>query len=536
MSQSQPVLRAYLAFTAFASGALVMLIEVLGSRVVGPFFGVSLFVWTSLIAVTLLALALGYAAGGWLSDRGRSADQLYLLLMAGGVLTLLIPLLRGPVLEACAPLGLRVGALAATTALFGPPLFVLGCVTPYLVRLAAADMGRLGRTVGGLYALSTAGSVAGTVVTGFVLVTWLGADDIFRLAGALLLGLGAVYFLLLRRRAVALAALLLPLVIVPPEAPEALTMADGTQVIEVASVPSYYGHVKVVDYRYGEAHTREMIIDGLVQGGIDMASGLSVYEYAYLLQFLPVALHPEGRSCLVVGIGAGIVPRWYEGRGVRTDAVDIDPVVVRLAREHFGFAVEGEVHIADARAFVAAGDTRYDYVIVDVFNGDVTPAHLLSVEALRDIKRRLSDSGILAANMVADTGDDSAGLQAIVHTVRTVFDQVEVVPSFEPGAGDGAGNVVLLAYDGAAREPDFSALEDRRVHPLARRGVAGGIHRRVTPPAAESGILLTDDYNPIDVLDADLRENVRRRILETTHWRLLLGATRGSRPALAASG
>src|SRR5512134_3066126 len=96
----------YLSISAVVCGALVMVIEILGSRVIGPFFGVSLFVWTSLITVTLVALAAGYAAGGVLSDRRGTPDTLYAIVLAAGLLVLLVPFIRAPVLRACVPLGL----------------------------------------------------------------------------------------------------------------------------------------------------------------------------------------------------------------------------------------------------------------------------------------------------------------------------------------------------------------------------------------------------------------------------------------------
>jgi len=171
-------LLAYLLFTAVLSGALVMVIQVLGSRVVGPFFGVSLFVWTSLITVTLLALAIGYAVGGLLADRFQRPEYLFGIILFAGLLVLLIPILKGPILKACLPLGLRTGAFASTLILFGPVLLLLGCVSPYLVKLATNGLKNLGRTVGGLYALSTIGSTVGTVLTGFVLIAYFSVDQI----------------------------------------------------------------------------------------------------------------------------------------------------------------------------------------------------------------------------------------------------------------------------------------------------------------------------------------------------------------------
>ena len=190
----------YLIMTAMLCGALVMVIEVLGSRVIGPFFGVSLFVWTSLITVTLVALAAGYAAGGVLADKKADPDYLYAIILAAGLLVLAVPWSKAVVLKATLPLGLRLGALASALLLFGPSLFLLGCVSPYIVRLAAREMTSIGRTVGLFYALSTVGSFFGTLLTGFVLIAWLGVSRIFHVTGLLLIALAVVYFIIVKRR------------------------------------------------------------------------------------------------------------------------------------------------------------------------------------------------------------------------------------------------------------------------------------------------------------------------------------------------
>ena len=172
-TQSPRFFITYLKITALISGALVMVIEVLGSRVIGPFFGVSLHVWTSLIAVTLIALSLGYALGGIYADRKNNADTLFLIILLSGVSVLVIPLVKGTILTITMPLGLRGGAFTSALILFGPSLFLLGCVSPYLIKITAKELHSIGRTVGGFYALSTFGSVLGTFVTGFFLIVFL---------------------------------------------------------------------------------------------------------------------------------------------------------------------------------------------------------------------------------------------------------------------------------------------------------------------------------------------------------------------------
>jgi len=518
----------FLVLTAALCGAAVLTLEVMGSRVIGPFFGVSLFVWTSLIAVTLTALAAGYAVGGWLADRHASGDRLYALIGLAGVMTLAIPLLRAPVLDASFALGLRAGSLAASLVLFGPVLMVLGAVTPFVVRLAAHDLAVIGRTVGVLYAVSTLGSVLGAVLTGYVLIAWVGVAGIFRLTAGVLIALAALWLVLRGRRWSALAVLLLPALAPAPPPPAAVVMPDGTQVLEVASEESHYGHVKVVEYRHGPLATREMVIDGLVQGGVGLASGLPVYEYAYFMQHLPRALAPAGRRCLVVGLGAGILPVWYEGQGVRTDVVEIDPVVVDMARRHFGFRVSGEVHVADARQFMLSTQERYDYLLLDVFNGDTTPGYLLSREALALARNRLRDGGVLAVNLVGSLRTRTFVTASVVKTLQSRFRQVEVHPAFDPAGGDGTGNLVLLAYDGPPRSMRGYPLARVPVHPLAARTVRARLGARFRFPEGTPGIELSDDFNPADVRDAWLRERVRRQILDSTHRALLLGAAPGA--------
>lgn len=514
----------FLLFTATTSGALVMVVEVLGSRVIGPFYGVSLFVWTSLITVALVALAAGYGLGGVLSDRWSGTrlgtDGLYLALAFAGVSALLIPAIKGPILAACQPLGLRAGALVSSTLLFGPTLLLLGCVSPWVVRLAARDVGNLGRLVGFFYALSTLGSFAGTVATGFVLIGIMGVSRIFTLVGGLLIGLAVVYFVGFRGRYVAVLALALPLIPLTADAPTSVVRASGTRAELVHSAETFYGSIGVIEYSLGVNHTRELAIDGLVQGGIDVKTGASVYAYSYLLGVLPRAAQPAGTDALVIGLGAGLVPNWLAANGVRSDVVDIDPEVARIAQEWFGYRPTGDIVLQDARAFLNRTDRSYDYIVLDVFNGDTTPGHLLSLEALQLVERRLRPQGVLAANLIGCPDDSERSMtSSVVRTLREVFDTVVLYPVFAADASPACGNLTLLAYDGAER---VMTPRVGLVHPLARAGVMGALGRGVVPGEDPDAIVLTDDYNPIDLYELGLKEWVRGGIQAETDWQFLL--------------
>ncbi|MEO8331797.1 MAG: fused MFS/spermidine synthase [Gallionella sp.] len=513
---------AYLIVTAAICGALVMVVEVLGSRVIGPFFGVSLFVWTSLITVTMVALAAGYAIGGHWSDRRSSPDWLYGIIMVSGILEILIPALKGPILQMSLPLGLRWGSLTSAFLLFGPSLFLLGCVSPYVVKIAARELHNIGRTVGSFYAISTVGSVIGTLLTGFVLIAYLGVNQIFLLTGSLLIALGVVYFVFFRRKWAALIAAIFPFLLLPHETHVIKVMPDGTKVERIANRDSFYGNLKVVDYSYQATHNRELLIDGLVQGGIDMNNGQSVYEYAYLLQFLPYALNPDGKNCLVIGLGAGLVPVWYKAHGVNTEVVDIDPAVIEIAHNYFGFDPAIPVHVEDARYFLINTRQRYDFMVLDVFNGDTTPGHLLSVEAMHLAKQRLSPNGVLAINLVGSLKHHTLMTASVIKTLQSVFDQVAIYPAFDVSAGEGTGNIEIVAYDGAQRALQLDRIANLAIHPGSESNVRHSLQQPFALAPQSDAMILSDNYNPLDFYDLWLKEQVRKIILDTTDFDILL--------------
>lgn len=513
----------YLIFTAMLCGAAVMVVEILGSRVIGPFFGVSLFVWTALITVALISLAIGYAAGGLISDRKGTPDYLYGIILLAGLLIILIPVFKGAVLKAFLPLGLRTGALLSCAVLFGPSFFALGCVSPYIVKIAAKEMKNIGRTVGIFYAISTAGSVLGTVFTGFFLIAYFSVNKVFWFVGIALICLSLTYLLIFRRRLYFMILLIIiPFFLYQEDGPVSRTMPGGTQATRLLSRDSFYGNIKVIDYLYGPVHTRELAIDGLVQGGIDVANKMPIYNYFYFLEFIPYILNPAGKDCLVIGLGAGIIPMWYENLGIRTDIVDIDPNVIEIARDYFGFRSDRGVIISDAKRYLINSGKKYDYIILDVFNGDTTPGYLLSIEAFRLIKERLTEKGILAINLIGSLREESFMTASVVKTLGEAFETVEIYPAFSVKYSEGSGNLAIVAYNSRPIPLNPEIVKDFPVHPFVSISVGQLLGTRFSFPSNTDAIILSDDYNPIDFYDRWLKEKLRKDILETTDADILM--------------
>jgi len=516
----------YLIVTAFISGAIVMVVELLGSRIIGPPFGVSLFVWTSLITVTLVSLAAGYWLGGRLADAITSPTALYAIVLAAGVTLLFIPLAKNFVIDHSIPLGLRAGSLVSSTVLFAPTLLLLGMVTPYIVKLyMSSDLGRVGKTVGWLYAVSTCGSFIGTVATGFILIPSLGVNSIIYCSSISLIALAAGYRLFFRRRAyvAALAAVPLALLLMPADLPS-VTRPDGTMVSLVMKDESRYGQIKVVDYSYGDQRVREFLMDNIIQGVIDVSAGLPLTEYTYNITRLSRAYNAGASRALVIGLGAGIVPEVLTKHyGMETDVVEIDPEVVETAARYFNYEPEViATHIMDGRYFLKTSTAKYDVVVLDAFSGDITPSHLISREAFRLIASRLNDGGVLLINFLGGNSEEDMVVPgSLSRTLKSVFDTVDVyVPVAFYRPEQTSVNYLFAAYKGDRRQPVPADPSPEPVHPSVAGRLATLLDRRIT--IDDGPLLFTDDYNPVDFYDMTVRERIRSSVIRSTDREILL--------------
>lgn len=506
----------YLVFTAFMSGAAIMVLELIGSRVIGPPFGVSLFVWTSLITVTLVSLALGYWIGGRVADRRNSHAALFSIIFIAGVFVLLIPLGKTFVIEQSLSLGLRAGSLVSSTVLFGPPLFFLGMVTPFTVKLyMAAGHSEVGKTVGWLYAVSTCGSFLGTVLTGFVLIPNLGVNNIIYLSSMVLLSLTAAYWALFRGKAYFAAIALLPavLLLLPKDLPS-VTRPDGTRVDLLMNADSAYGQIKVVDYSYGDSHLREFLLENMIQGAIDVNSGLSVSKYTYYIEQLARAYKGDAQRALVIGLGSGIIPGRFNNYGIKTDSVEINKAVVETASRFFSYdTAKNPTYVEDGRYFLKSSAEPYDIIVLDAFSGDTPPSHLVSLESFELMKKRLSTGGVLLINFVGGNHEEDRVVPSSLYgTLKKIFQHVDVYAGSEYSSGDSrVVNLIFAAYE-TERPLDETAIKD--VYPPFEEDVRTLLGKKI--PFSAGSILFTDNYNPIDFYDRKTRERFRTSVINSS--------------------
>ena len=479
------------------SGASVLVLEILGTRVLGPFYGVSLFLWSALISITLAALAAGYALGGRAADRDPSRARLSLLLAIAGLWVLATPWLRGPVVHVAAGLGLRPAVLISAALLFFPPLFLLGMVSPYAVRLATRRVEEVGATTGNVFAISTLASVAAAVVTGFFLIPTLGVSRLLACVALTLFAAAAL------ARGGGTAALLM----IPAIGLTGLTATRGERVVSgvLARVESPYAELRVVDAK----GLRYLMLDGGAHTIFNAASGEPHQSYVYVAEIAADLSRPRGRM-LLLGLGGGGAAEVFSRRGWQVDAVEIDPEVPKLAAAYFRLRpFNARVIVAEGRQFLQRSRDAYDVVFFDAFGSASIPFHLVTREAFAAAKARLTPGGILALN-VETVGWKDPIVNALVATLQTSFRNVIALPTAEPP--DRLGNVILMASDRDLEvtpeqlgDPVASlANEDEHFRVVSRHHGWENLYR------PRNGVVLTDDWNPVDLRAEEINLVARR--------------------------
>ena len=465
----------------FLAGASVMLLQVLGTRIIGPHYGVGLYVWTALISVTLVALALGYWCGGTVADRHPTPLGFACVLIAAAAAVGLIPLLRGFVLEFGWNFGLRGGALLTAGVLFFPPLFLLGMVSPYAIRLEARGVETAGRSAGRLYAISTTGSVAGVLMGGFFLVPHLRVPTLLALTAGTLAFAAVLAAAPGLRKRVVVSAILVIVAGVALARPR--PMPSGL----VAALNWESSDLRVIDHK-GQ---RFLLVDQTAQSALG-TNGRPLDKYAYLLASRVLLARPDARNAAVIGLGGGSLVPLLAQEGMIVDAVEISPEVIHVARDHFGMDLPPErVHEADGRVFLAGHPGKFDVVVLDAFSGDRLATTLVSREGLATAKASLARGGLLALNTWGiDLGHwrpNRVGA-SIRATLEGVFAHVLAVPA--------AGNLLFFASDepiGPRRAAiTFETFE----------GPMDFQWNEVPPVEWPQGVVLTDDWNPSDTLEA----------------------------------
>lgn len=448
--------------TVFLCGCLVMVLEMTGGRVLAPHVGTSAIVWTSLIGVILAFLAAGAWAGGKFADKKLSRHGLSQALTGAALGCLLTAFFHAAIGKGVTSgiSNLYLAAVIAAICIFAFPAFFFGAITPYVIRLRIASVDTAGATVGRLYALSTAGSILGTFLGGFILISWFSSSVIlwsltfFLIALSLVLYPGKPYL-----RLILLGA---SIFLCWQDNEYAKWLADkGGEVL----IESPYNTIRIMegeDNRRIDGKVRLMATDpGYTQSGILINDPAELYFNYTRFYGMGPKLAPHAKSILMLGGGGYSVPKWLLANKSMLDSdisittVEIDPAMTESAKKYFGLPEDKRHKIihADARAFLNRQKDKFDLIFVDVFNSHYSiPFQMGTKEAMLALNSALAPGGVVLMNLIsAIEGEDGRLFRAIWQNFDNTFADAKVYCVSMPANPQYVQNLMLV---GKSRDND----------------------------------------------------------------------------------
>lgn len=482
----------------FLGGVASMGIEMAASRLLRPFFGDSILIWAILIGLILIYLTLGYFIGGKWADRDPRAVTLYRIVAWAGLTIGILPYLARPFLNLAIPAlqkfdaGLGFTAFFGTLILFIVPVTLLGCISPFAIRLRTQQIESSGTTAGQLYSLSTSGSILGVFGTVFVLLQIIGTRGTF-VAFSIALLIGAVAGIVQEWnlvRAWKYGAMLTLIIILAALDSGGVVKASPGLVYETESP---YNYIQVIDdadgwrlltVNEGEAYQSAYRIDRVLTGGI--------WDLFLIAPYFATNEPPS--NLLMLGLAAGTTAREFTliYGAIPIDGVELDPAIITVGQKYFAMNQSNLHAIADdGRNFLRARTRQYDMIAIDAYRQPYIPFHLTTVEFFREVQAHLNPRGVVALN-AARTPDDYRLVDALAATMRQVFPTVYLIDH------PNNANTLIVATQQPTRLDDFraraAALTEANLRIVASQALPSA---RL---ATQDEPIFTDDRAPVENL------------------------------------
>ncbi|MCM1133711.1 MAG: fused MFS/spermidine synthase [Ruminococcus flavefaciens] len=496
----------YLYLTEFFSGMSVMAVELGASRLLAPYFSSSQIVWTIIIGTIMIAMALGNIYGGKSADKNPNPDKLYGRILVAGVWIALIPFIgKLAILGISALLVVTVStnfliwaAFITCMVVFVYPLFLLGTVTPSLVKYTVDSLDDSGKTVGTLGAFNTIGSIIGTFVPTFISIPAVGTAVTFLIFAGILLILGIVYFLSSKRgtaKAVTSAVMFVVCCAVSPSLNFAFWEKDLAYEGE-----SVYNYLQVKENDRRTSLSTNVLFG--VQSVYMKSGGLTGMYYDYAMAAPLMADTDDSTDILVLGMGTGTYAKqcmeYFDG--VTAEGVEIDEKITELAHEYFELPENINVTTYDGRAFLNVCEKKYDVIMVDAYQDITIPFQMSSQEFFALVREHLNDGGVMVVNMNMRS-DSEDGINAwLADTIASQFSEVYTVD-----VGSTTNRELFASNDTQMIErfrEKSTALENGDLYALMSR-VNDGL---VEYTAGDR--ILTDDKAPVELLGMDVIDDL----------------------------
>jgi spermidine synthase len=482
-----------LEIVVFICGASVMALEMVGARIISPYFGSSIVVWSSLIGTILASLSFGYWWGGRIADRNPSLKSLALIILLSGICTSLVAVAKSIIIDVWGGYStpIYIAATIMNLVLFAPVSILLGMVSPYAVRLKTGTMDHIGSTVGRLYALSTIGSIFGTFFTGFFLVTVMGST-------AILISIGVVLILLSilvssKDRLIKVTSLTLIWIL----GLGLIAYGNYLNGKEFYDLDTYYSRVFI--FQSKEKDTDRPI---RVMATTPRFSQSAMYLEDPITPALDYGrffkscwyFNPAAKQFLVLGGGGYSFPKFAIEKhpDIKMKIVELDPGITQLAQRFFFLKdpLKFTIFHEDARTFINRCKEKFDVILSDVFNNQYSvPFQLTTIETVRRLHEMLAEGGVVIVNTIGSIeGTRGRFLRAEYSTFQKVFPHAYIFPLQYPQDGEKVQNVMIVATDKTILfDPPFTDSD-----------VEHYVGQRWLKPISSDMPILTDDYAPVE--------------------------------------
>lgn len=398
---------------SFFEGAAVMATELCGSKLISPYFGSSLYVWASVIAITLGSLAAGYFYGGKLSVKEHKSNILLSVLLSAALYMALMPFISGSFRYFAVGFPLISAVVVSSIALLMIPMFLMGAASPLIISIQSHEQNDSGKISGLVYSISTVGGIIATFFCGFWFIPSFGINITLIIFAALL----AFSLLLLLQKKNNMQVLFVLIAISflgfkQPSAPKnCIYEKDGI-----------LGKLNVLDDTIeiagsGMTSTRKLLVNNIVQTELDTRTGLSLSEYVNILDVNTDSV--SGGQALVLGLGGGVTSNLFSSKGYKVTGVELDERIIDIAKKYFALDPKVTTVCKDARQFINVCEDKFDLILMDLFKAEEQPTHVITVESLAKVKQMLSRGGQLIINWHGyNKGKRGLGTAVVVNTLK----------------------------------------------------------------------------------------------------------------------
>ena len=520
---------------AVLEGATVMAVELLSARMIAPYFGSSLYVWGTVIGFTLLALAIGYFAGGVIADKYSGPDTLLWVLVTASIFLMLMHVSSPLLTIAFANINSGAAVILVTMLLIVPPLLFLGMVPTFLIRKVSTGADAAGSSTGLVYAISSASGIVALPVFGFFIIPRYGLTVPSIVTG---LVVGIVPFLkLVSRKTWArssahgersssdaglagarpsngkkyAALLFVPCVLFSFWSIQ--RQRPGKEIEVKYYSEGLLGQLLVADESNDGGQTldeRNLFMNRIIQTGLDKKTGKPRWDYIYYA-FSICSKLPEKSDALIFGLGGGTMANIFQyALGFTVDAVEIDERIATVARQYFALSDKVNVIVDDARHYLEETQKKYDLILFDVYRGEAPPPHVFTIESLRKTKSLLKENGLIVVNFNGYLeGKTGMPARSIYKTLLAAGFEARILPT--PGA-EANRNLLFVA---SMNKLDFHTVRS----PLLLNGKEADIEALFEDPTEvdlSDAVVLTDDKPILELLNIRAGNAWRKGYTERT--------------------